>query len=78
MAHLQSQAMGSGRSVSEVDADLEVLETERMQLEQRKDAASRKQERLRCEQSGSRLCFASVKMSVDWSLPLPRESAGCR
>ena len=39
--------MGSGRSVSDVDADLEAVETERMQLEQRKEAANRKQERLR-------------------------------
>jgi hypothetical protein len=39
--------MGSGRSVSDVDADLEALETERMLLEQRRDAANRKQERLR-------------------------------
>lgn len=47
VAPLQSQGMGSGRSVGDVDADLEALETDRLQLEHRREAATRKQERLR-------------------------------
>ena len=43
----QGASAGSGRTVSDVDADLEALDAERAALEHRKEAAQRKQERLR-------------------------------